>query len=267
MTDGTMQADDQEWLEFRGALERAVGVPLWQYKQPQMRRRLNSLMHRYHVASWPEFAKAITADVVLLQNVQDTLTINVSEFYRQADRFIDLQERILPAMLAERKRLRIWSAGCSIGCEPYTLSILLDQLDPHGGHQVVATDVDEPILARAKEGTGYFPAEVRAVPPDILEKYFLFDGTTYRVVDSLKKRVTFQKQDLLKDAYPADLDLILCRNVVIYFTEEAKKHIYAGFSNALRPGGMLFVGGSEMIMRSHELGLRANGTSIYAKAA
>lgn len=265
--DEPLSIEDQEWLAFRGVLEKAVGVPLWQYKQPQMRRRLASLMTRYHLASWPEFGAAIGKDIVLLQHVQDTLTINVSEFYRQADRFFDLQERILPAMLQERKRLRIWSAGCSIGCEPYTLSILLDQVDPHGGHQVIATDVDVPILNRAKEGAGYFPAEVRAVPADILQKYFVFDGTTYRVVDSLKKRITFQKHDLLKDPYPGDLDLILCRNVVIYFTEEAKKHIYAGFSNALRPGGMLFVGGSEMIMRSHELGLRANGVSIYAKAA
>lgn len=259
--------DDIDWLAFRTSLEKAVGVPLWQYKQPQMRRRLNSLMHRHRINDWPAFTKAIAENITILQQVQDTLTINVSEFYRQADRFIDLQERILPAMLASKKRLRIWSAGCSIGCEPYTLSILLDQIDPSGTHQIVATDVDQPILARAKEGTGYYPSEVRAVPPEILKKYFVFDGDTYRVIDALKKRITFQKHDLLKDPYPADLDLILCRNVVIYFTEEAKKHIYTGFADALRPGGMLFVGGSEMIMRSHELGLRASGTSIYLKAA
>jgi chemotaxis protein methyltransferase CheR len=79
--------------------------------------------------------------------------------------------------------------------------------------------------------------------------------------------VTFRRHDLLKDPYPSDLDLILCRNVVIYFTDEAKQHIYAGFSRALRPGGVLFVGGSEMIMRSGDIGLRTAGVNLYQRAA
>ncbi|MGH2633218.1 MAG: CheR family methyltransferase, partial [Tepidiformaceae bacterium] len=161
-----------------------------------------------------------------------------------------------------------WSAGCSIGCEPYTLAIILDELDSSSRHSILATDVDLPILARARAGTGYQSHEVQAVPPELLKKYLVpTPGGTFDVNPVLKRRITFRRHDLLTDRYPSGLDVIVCRNVVIYFNEEAKRHLYAGFANALRPGGLLFLGGSEMIMRSHDFGFRIAGTSIYEKAA
>ena len=259
--------EDPQWLAFRRALERAIGVPLGQYKEPQMKRRLASIMTRRGIAGWPQFEKAITADAALLGDVRDTLTINVSEFFRQADRFQELQSKWFPAMLKERRTLKIWSAGCSIGCEPYTLAMILNEVDPRGSHSIVATDVDMPILSRAKDGKGYLASEVRSVPAPMLKKYFAAEGDTYAVTDAVKRMVTFRRHDLLKDAYPSDLDVILCRNVVIYFTEEAKQQIYAGFTGALRPGGYLFVGGSELISRSRDLGLKTDGTSLYHRAA
>ncbi|MCC7363260.1 MAG: protein-glutamate O-methyltransferase CheR [Dehalococcoidia bacterium] len=261
------QSNDPEWIAFRTALERAIGVPLAQYKEPQMKRRLHSLMSRRGITTWPVFAKAIATEQKLLDEVKDTLTINVSEFFRQADRFFEIRDRVLPQLLKERRTLKLWSAGCSIGCEPYTLSMILNEVDPNGAHTVLATDVDMPIMARAKEGTGYHASEVRAVPPELLKKYFVEKNGSYAVNDTVKKRVQFRRQDLLSDPYPKDVDLILCRNVVIYFTEPAKQVIYTSFAQALRPGGYLFVGGSEMIMRSQELGFRATGTSIYQRAA
>lgn len=261
------EPEDPQWLAFRRALERAIGVPLGQYKEPQMKRRLASIMTRRGLDGWPAFEKAIAADHKLLGDVRDTLTINVSEFFRQADRFQELQAKWLPALIRERKHLKIWSAGCSIGCEPYTLAMILNELDPRGNHSILATDVDMPILARAREGNGYLPSEVRAVPPALLKKYFTPEGETFRVADEIRRKVNFRRHDLLSDPYPADLDMILCRNVVIYFTDEAKQHIYKGFAKALRPSGLLFIGGSEMIMRSGEIGFRTAGTSMYQRAA
>lgn len=261
------QTEDPAWLAFRRSLERAIGVPLGQYKEPQMKRRLASIMTRRGLDGWPSFEKAIASDPKLLADVRDTLTINVSEFFRQADRFQELQAKWIPKMLQERRQLKIWSAGCSIGCEPYTLAMILSEVDPRGNHTILATDVDMPILSRAREGNGYLPSEVRAVPVPILKKYFINEGQTYRVSDEIRRKVNFRRHDLLSDPYPADLDMILCRNVVIYFTDEAKQHIYQGFAKALRPGGLLFIGGSEMIMRSGEIGFRTAGTSMYQKAA
>jgi chemotaxis protein methyltransferase CheR len=260
-------APDPQWLSFRRALEGAIGVPLGQYKEPQMKRRLGSLMTRQGIVSWTAFARAIASDQKLLAEVRDTLTINVSEFFRQPERFRELETRWLPGLLKERRSLKIWSAGCSIGCEPYTVAMILDRIDPGGRHSILATDVDMPILSRAKDGAGYLPSEVRAVPADYLKRYFSAEDGTYRVNDEVRRRVTFRRHDLLKDGYPPDLDLILCRNVVIYFTDEAKQHIYAGFSKSLRPGGVLFVGGSEMVMRPGEIGLKSAGVNLYQRAA
>ena len=262
-----LEAPDTEWLAFRGALERAIGLPLGAYKEPQMKRRLATVMTRRGIAAWAAFAKAIQADAQLLSDVKDTLTINVSEFFRQPERFADIKDVYIPKLLAERSTLKLWSAGCSIGCEPYTLAMILNEVDPRGAHSVIATDVDMPILNRARGGASYPAAEVRSVPPAFLKKYFARDGDTYSVHEEIKRKVQFRRHDLLKDTYPADLDLILCRNVVIYFTEEAKEKIYAGFAKALRPGGFLFIGGSEMIMRSQDAGFRPSGTSIYQRAA
>lgn len=259
--------EDREWVTFRSALEKAIGVPLGQYKEPQMKRRLASIMTRRGLRAWPEFASAIASDMQLLVEVRDTLTINVSEFFRQPERFADLERVHLPRLLGDNRKLKIWSAGCSIGCEPYTLAMILNEVDPAGAHTIIATDVDVPIMARARDGKGYHPSEVRATPPAYLKKYFVNEGSTYAVSDEIRRKVTFRRHDLLSDPYPQDLDLILCRNVVIYFTDQAKAQIYAGFGRALRPGGMLFVGGSEMIMRSHDMGFRAAGTSMYQRAA
>ncbi|MBA4180436.1 MAG: chemotaxis protein CheR [Anaerolinea sp.] len=263
----TPGAEDPKWAGFRKALERAIGVPLGQYKEPQMKRRLASVMTRRGIADWAAFTTAIAADSQLLSDVRDTLTINVSEFFRQPERFIDLQNVFIPRLLKERKTLKFWSAGCSLGCEPYSLAMILNEVDPGGAHQIIATDVDVPILQRAREGTGYLPGEVRSIPPNLLKKYMIQENGSYRVAESLKKRIQFRRHDLLSDPYPADLDAILCRNVVIYFTDEAKQYIYEGFSRALRPGGLLFIGGSEMIMRSSDLGLKTSGASMYQKAA
>lgn len=259
--------EDAQWLAFRRALERAIGVPLGQYKEPQMKRRLASVMTRRGISGWPQFEKAIAADQQLLSDVRDTLTINVSEFFRQPDRFIELQNKWFPQLLKEKRSLKIWSAGCSVGCEPYTLAMILNEVDPRGTHTIIATDVDMPILARARDGSGYLPTEVRSVPPALLKKYFVEEDNTFRVTDEIRRKVTFRRQDLLSDPYPSDLDVILCRNVVIYFTDEAKQHIYNGFAKALRPGGLLFIGGSEMIMRSGDMGFRTAGTSMYQRAA
>lgn len=258
---------DEQWETFLASLEQTIGVPLAQYKEPQMKRRLNSLMTRNGIADWPSFTKALNEDGELLTVVRDTLTINVSEFFRQPDRFHELETNVLATLLKGGRPLSIWSAGCSIGCEPYTLAMILDSMDPRGRHQILATDVDMPAMNRAKDGTGYPYAEVRSVPEKYLKKYFEKDGDSYSVVDSIKSKITFRRHDLLKEPYPKNIDLIVCRNVVIYFKNDAKTHIYNGFASALRPDGVLFIGGSEMIMGSRDIGLNTTSTSMYQRAA
>lgn len=261
------QNDDVAWVAFRDALEKTLGIPLRHYKEPQMRRRLGAIMMRHGTPNWTQFRAALQTDKALVDEIEQALTINVSEFFRQPDRFAELQNKVLPAMVAERGTLKIWSAGCSIGCEPYTLAMILNEVDSAGRHSVLATDVDMKILERARLGQDYTAADVRGVPPAVLRKYFEQTGETYRVTDQVKRRVTFRRHDLLADAYPQAMDIILCRNVVIYFNEDAKAHVMSSFAQALRPGGLLFIGGSEMIMRPAEIGLKNAASGFYQKAA
>jgi chemotaxis protein methyltransferase CheR len=262
-----LAGDEQEWLAFRAQLERAVGVPLGAYKEPQMKRRLASLMARKSLSTWWAFAAAISADPELLREVRETLTINVSEFFRQPERFEELRTVHIPRLLEDRARLRFWSAGCSIGCEPYTVAMILDELGERSPHRILATDLDVPALAQAQRGDGYNPAEIRNVPVATLERFLTRAGDTFAVAPQLKRRITFRRHDLLSDPYPANLDVILCRNVAIYFTPQAKEHVFAAFVAALRPGGLLFVGGSEMVTRPRDYGLRQAGISLYERAA
>ncbi len=257
--------DDAAWQAFQRKLEGAIGIPLAHYREPQMKRRLATLMRRLKLADWPDFSRALRDDAVL-EEIRHTLTINVSEFFRQPDRFEELRQVHFPALLAERPRLKLWSAGCSIGCEPYTLAILLQELSPDAHHSVLATDVDFGARSQAREGS-YSPADVRSVPSALLEKYFEFDGERYLVRAALKRQVTFRHHDLLNDDYPTELDLVLCRNVVIYFTDEAKMRIHERFAASLRPGGLLFVGGSEMLAHPGDYGLVSAATGFYHKAA
>jgi len=133
--------------------------------------------------------------------------------------------------------LKIWSAACSTGEEPYTLAMILSNLVPLSQIEILATDLDENVLARAKLGM-YPERSLNEVPEEIKRKYFEKKADFYRVDEEIKRRVTFKKQNLFADRFEQGFDLIICRNVLIYFTEEAKNLLYEKFSASLRSGGV-----------------------------
>lgn len=262
------QAFDPEYAAFVRSVHRLTGVDLAAYKPEQMRRRLTALAARHGAASLSAFAELMQRDPAALQAFKNFFTINVSEFLRDPARWDDLARVVLPRLYEEggRRPLRVWSAGCAGGAEPYSLAMLLEELAPAQPHRILATDIDEAILARAMRGSGYQEAEVRNVSPARRARFFTraADGT-YAVVPSLRTRVTFRRQDLLREIPGQGWDLIVCRNVVIYFTEEAKRALYARLAEALRPGGALFVGGTEVVPAARELGFVPLCTSFYQK--
>ncbi len=256
-----------EFEAFRQHAYRITGLDLTSYKAPQMHRRLSSLLARLRISSFTEYARVLERDAQRRDEFRDYVTINVSEFFRDVDRFGDLERRVLPGLLERGHGLRVWSAGCSIGAEAYSIAILLNELAPGRMHSVLATDIDATILQRARAGTGYVAADLRNAGADRVRRWFVAaaDGR-FNVGPAARMGVRFSKQDLLRDAYPrGPFDLIACRNVVIYFTEEAKERIYQGFVEALAPGGVLFLGGTEAIMRPQMLGLIVTGPGFYRK--
>lgn len=233
--------EDQDFLLFIKKVKDYTSIDLAQYKEAQMKRRLTTLRMKKGYNSFAAFFDAMTKDKELFYEFLDRMTINVSEFWRNPNRWEVLGALVFPEMLRKSRKLKCWSAACSTGEEPYTLAMILSELNALQDSLVLATDIDEGALEKAKKAV-YADRSVRDVPAGYLKKYYRQENLTYHIADSLKKSIRFQKQNLLTDTFDTQFDLIVCRNVMIYFTEEAKHLLYQKFANALKPGGLLFVG-------------------------
>lgn len=250
--------------DFHKWVYRELGINLASYKPTQLNRRIDSLMSRIGVKSLEEYTKLIKTNYEERQRFLDFITINVTEFFRNPELFNELEGLLKEKVNKEKRPLKIWSAACSIGCEPYTLAMILKEINPSYKHKILATDIDSTILAKAKAGV-YTNVEMKNVKKNIMDKYFTKQETKYLISQEIKSLVTFKKHDLILDRYESDFDLIVCRNVVIYFKNEVKAEIFKNFSKALRPGGLLFVGATESIYNYKEYDFSKASTFIYRK--
>lgn len=257
--------DDNEYGYVKKRINDLLDIDLDNYKERQMRRRLTSYLERANPPDVGTFFNNVEKEETMLQELKDFLTINVSEFFRDEHQFAKLETAILPELLENRMKIKVWSAGCSIGAEPYTLAIMMEEAMPGSANTIVATDLDETILKQARAGGPYGQQDVRNVGPDRLAKYFRNEDGKYWVVDKIRNKVIFKRHNLLSDPYEQNCDLILCRNVVIYFTDAAKSKINRGFCNSLREGGILFIGGSEIIFDAVQIGLGVAIPSFYRR--
>ena len=253
-----------DYKEFINQVKRKTKIDLSLYKEAQMKRRLTSLYEKKGFTSFQEFFQAMNNDQELLNEFLDRMTINVSEFYRNKQRWDVLENKIFPTLLKEGKPLKIWSAASSTGEEPYTIAMVLSKHVPLSSISILATDIDVNAIQRAKLGI-YPERSLNEVPEDIKKKYFEKQGSYYHVADEIKKTVKFKQHNLLADSYESGFDLIVCRNVMIYFTEEAKDSLYQKFNAALRPGGMLFVGSTEQIFNPQSYHFAIEDTFFYKK--
>lgn len=262
----TLQSPRDDYQRFCAGVRQVCGVDLGQYRPAQMERRLRSFAERSGHRDLDEYLAQIRRDPEARRGFLDRMTINVSELFRNPERFAELERTRLPELMADSPRgLRVWSAACSYGAEPYSLAIMLREAQRGGAHTVRATDIDHTILSRAREGV-FAPADMRNVSPARRARWFSErpDGTV-QASSALRAAVTFSRLDLLADRYPAGNDLILCRNVVIYFTAAAKAQVYENLRAALRPGGILMVGSTESIADAERNGWEKAGTFFYRR--
>lgn len=256
--------EDQDFLLFIKKIKEHTAIDLALYKEAQMKRRLTTLRMKRGYNTFVAFFDAMMKDKELFYEFLDRMTINVSEFWRNPNRWELVEKKFIPEMLERNRRLKIWSAACSTGEEPYTLAMILAEQGALSETNLHATDIDDGALEKARKGM-YLDRSVRDVPPNYVKKYFKQDGVMYHVSDELKKTIKFQKQNLLVDTFDSGFDLIVCRNVIIYFTEEAKHLLYQKFAKALKPGGLLFVGSTEQIFSPGQYDLEATETFFYRK--
>jgi chemotaxis protein methyltransferase CheR len=259
--------NDADYTLIGRRIEQLYGIDLDCYKSTQMRRRLDAYLLRVKAASWAEYFRRVETEATERQRFKDYLTINVTSFFRDADKFQVLEKQVLPPLLAAGRALNIWSAGCSDGPEPYTLAMLLTGISPGTRFHIWATDLDPTALAKAKARGPYLPDSVESVPKPYLSRFFDAADGVYRVKTELQRNITFQEHNILRDPIKDHFDLIVCRNVIIYFTEDAKLGLFARFTQALKPDGVLFIGATETIpiSQARDLGLEPVRVSFYRR--
>ncbi|MEM8903272.1 MAG: protein-glutamate O-methyltransferase CheR [Actinomycetota bacterium] len=241
--------------EVRQFLKKKVGLDVDGVRDEQLERRITNYCRRHRVAD--DELIATLSDEATLDRFLDSLTINVTSLFRNAERWERIAE-ILPSL---GPRPELWSAACSKGAEPYTMAMIADRLDIKPN--ILATDIDTRILAAAVEGV-YTAQEVKEVPRNYAKAYLSEVDGQYHVARSIASTVKFERGDLLAGPLPRKkFDLIACRNVAIYFSQDAKRLLHANLAGCLKPGGYLFIGSTERVDGPGDLGLRAVSPFIY----
>lgn len=249
---------------FSKNILRKTGIDLSLYKESQMKRRLTSLYEKRGFRSFDDYFIALDNNNDLLNECLDRMTINVSEFFRNKNRWDIVEKKVFPELLNGKKKIKIWSAACSTGEEPYTLAMILSKYIPIKNISIMATDIDVTVIEKAKKGI-YNERSVAEMPKEWVGKFFTHKDGMYCISDEIKNCVEFKKHNLLRDSFPTDCDLIVCRNVLIYFTDEAKVGLYEKFQKSLRTGGILFVGSTEQIFIPQKYGFNPYDTFFYKK--
>jgi chemotaxis protein methyltransferase CheR len=258
--------DDATFVQLKRTLARLLGLDLDGYKQMQMRRRIETFVTK-RGDDPVMFIERLEREPDLLQATRDMLTINVTEFFRDRAQWDRLESTVLPLLVDHRGPLKIWSAGCSFGHEPLSLAMLLDQSDDLARTAILATDFDRVALGRAKAGGPYSAEEVRGITPQLLRTYFSQREDKYWADEKLLKRATYREVNLLQDSFGTEFDLIVCRNVMIYFESDVKAALIRRFRDALRPGGVLFIGATEALLGADVMGLDRLGGNFYQRPA
>lgn len=259
-----MSVTQSEFNTFRQFLEEKSGIVLGDNKQYLVTSRLNRLQEEHGIKTLTELMARMQAQPrgSLQALVVDAMTTNETLWFRDAYPFKVMKERVLPELLDKRPypNLRIWSAACSSGQEPYSLAMTLDEYErTQLGHKInakiIATDLSPSMLEVCKQGEYDNLAIARGLSDERLQRYFSKTAAGRWVInDDIKKRVEFRLLNLLSSyAVLGQFDVVFCRNVLIYFSAETKKDILTRIHATLKPGGYLFLGASEALNGLPEL--------------
>jgi len=243
---------DQEFSQFRDMIYRIAGISMSPAKKPLVSSRLAKRLKHHGMASYGDYLRLITSPLgkAELQVAVDLLTTNETHFFREPKHFDFLRQHVIPARKTGRG-LRIWSAACSSGEEPYSIAMMLDEMLGSEPWEVVASDISMRILEKAR--SGLYPAErIAEIPKHYLSRYCLkgfgeHDGTLL-IEQFLRDRVRFMQHNLTETAAKlGEFDVIFLRNVMIYFDQETKRQVVKRLLPLLRPGGYFLVGHSESL--------------------
>jgi chemotaxis protein methyltransferase CheR len=256
---------DQEYRYLRKRILISTGIDIDSYKSLQMRRRLTSLIENSTNSNVAGYCRQIEGETESLKKLRNFLTINVTEFFRDEGVFLELKKHILSNIVRNTRRLKIWSAGCSNGAEAYTISMILEEYPEIVSYSILGTDIDEMSLEIARAGGPYTADLIKNVPASYIANHFICRDGKYWVKSQLKAKTSFKPHNLLSDFFVKDLDMILCRNVTIYFTDEAKEKLNRSFNESLKSDGILIIGATEFMPHPEALGFKKLSPCFYQK--
>ncbi|MCF6257308.1 MAG: protein-glutamate O-methyltransferase CheR [Gammaproteobacteria bacterium] len=246
----------EDYQSFRKFLEDACGIVLGDNKQYLVTSRLTKLISDNEIDSFSTLMKRMKVDGKLRNCIMDAMTTNETSWFRDVYPFDILKEKLLPELIkAQPRTIRIWSAACSTGQEPYSLSMMVQEYSQSkpgslstNAVQIIGTDISPSVLAVAKSGVYEGVAVSRGLPEERKARFFQETSESWEVSADIKKRVSFRELNLMQNyTLLGRFDIIYCRNVLIYFSTELKRDILARMAKCLNPGGFLVLGGSESI--------------------
>lgn len=256
-----MILSEELYNKFTSFIYQRTGIAYENNKKYYVQKRIEKQVERLQVDSFNEYYHLLkfSENTAEFDHLMNDLTVNETYFFRDFPQLRNFAEDVLPLVVREKRKnndykIKIWSAACSTGEEPYTLAIILQEMldEPEKWDlHIIASDINTNVLQSAKIGL-YDYRSIRDVPPEYLEKYFTLRNEKYLINGSLRKNINFRKINLMDSKAIRDVtgcDFIFCRNVLIYFDDRSRAKVLGDFYNSLNPGGFLFLGHSESVGR------------------
>lgn len=268
--------NDRNFQHIRQIVREHTGINLTDAKRELVYSRLSRRLRKLKLKSFSEYCKLLTAsDTSEITDFINAITTNLTAFFREAHHFEYLAEQVIPDMVSQKnrsRRIRIWSAGCSTGEEPYSIAITLKESIANISQwdvRILATDLDSNVIAHGETGV-YKQERIDGLSKQRLQRWFL-KGTgnqegSVRVSSELKELITFRQLNLMHPwPMKGPFDAIFCRNVVIYFDKATQRQLFERYANILNNEGYLFVGHSESLFKVTDR-FRLIGKTVYEKA-
>ena len=240
---------DTDFKRFRDMIYNESGINFTDINRPVLESRLRERLKKGNHESLSDYYNLIVKDNSELKQLLDAVTTNLTSFFRNLIQFDALENGVIDEFKKTKrdKTIRVWSAGCSTGEEPYSIAMVLkEKLDDTWKIEIVASDISFNVLMKANEGF-YQKAKVAGIPPNYLKKYMIELNDGYQIKDELKKLIRFDYHNLKNDSGIKNFDIVFCRNVIIYFDAKGQEEVINKFYNAMTDYSYLFIGHSESL--------------------
>jgi len=240
---------DADFKKFRDLIYNESGIHFTDVNRPILESRLKDRLKKGNHETLDDYYRLITKDDSELKTLLDAVTTNLTSFFRNSIQFYALETGVLTELkrIKTEKVIRVWSAGCSTGEEPYTIAMVLrEKLDESWKIEIIASDISFNVLMKAKEGF-YAKNKVEGIPPEYIKKYMIELQDGYQIKDDIKKLIRFDYHNLKYDSGLKNFDVIFCRNVIIYFDQKGQEDVINRFYNVMNDLSYLFIGHSESL--------------------